>query len=440
MLSADLVLRGGSVVTMDAAGTVLPEADVAVADGAIVAVGPALEVEAARVLDVRGCAVTPGFVNAHTHQCLLRGTKEDRPLETWLDELCFPMEHALQPSHTVAAAQMNQIEMIRSGTTTFVDMYRHLSDIAPIVDRSGLRAVLAPQIMDVGNGRGETWEEAEDFVRAWAGQHPRIDAWVGPHAPYTVHAEGYLRARRLADEVGTRVMTHLCETRFEVEEVTRREGVGPVEWLDRLGVLDGLLGAHGVWLSDDDRERLARRGASIVHNPSSNMKLASGVAEVGKAKEAGVAVGLGTDSVLSNNNLDLIEEARLASFLQKVTLGDATALPAAEALRLATMGGAEAIGMADRIGSIEVGKRADLVVISLEAAHMWPVFIGEQTNIVEQIVYSASAADVRHTIVDGVPLMLDRELLTLDEAEASEAVRLAAADLIGTLPPTTPYQ
>ncbi|WP_432974336.1 amidohydrolase [Dactylosporangium sp. CA-233914] len=431
MAAVDLVIRGGTVVPVDAAWSVFDDHDIAIHSGRIVAIGSELEHEGDTELDATGCAVIPGLVNGHTHGCLLRGTREDEPLERWLELLCFPMEHALRAEHTRAAALMNQLEMIRGGTTTFLDMYRHPRTVVDVVDRSGLRAILAPQIMDIGSGIGESWEEAESFVRDFAAQrHSRITAWVGPHAPYTVEAEGYLRARRLADEVGGRVVTHLCETQVEVAGITEREGVGPVEWLAGLGVLDGLVAAHGVWLTPRDQEMLARHAASVVHNPSSNMKLASGIAPIEDLRANGVAVGLGTDSVLSNNRLDMLSELRTASLLQKLSRSDATALSAREALRLATMGSAEALGLADQIGSLEVGKRADIAVIDLRAPHLWPVLTGPGGNVVEQVVFAASAADVRHTVVDGVPLMVNGRVLTIELDEAQEAVRRAASDLL----------
>lgn len=436
--SFDLVIRGASVVTVDDADTVLQRADLAIHNGVIQAIGPDLACRGEREIEGSGSAVIPGLVNSHTHQCLLRGTREDRRLDAWLEELCFPMEHALRAEHSVAAALMNQLEMIRGGTTTFVDMYRHLDEVAPVVDQSGLRAVLAPQIMDVGSGRGETWDEAESFVRNWASAgHPRIDAWVGPHAPYTVEAEGYLRARRLADEVGSRVMTHLSETKWEVDQIRAREGCSPVEWLNRLGLLDGLLAAHAVWLDDADRELLAAHGAAVVHNPSSNLKLASGTADIPAALAAGITVGLGTDSILSNNNLDMLEEMRTAAFVQKALQRDAAALPAHAALRMATMGSAAAIGKAHLIGSIEIGKRADLAIVDLTAPHLWPIVWHPTSNLVEQLVYSASASDVTHTVVDGVLLMDDRRVLTLDEDSARADVSRASKDLLAQLTPST---
>ncbi len=431
MRDVDLVIRNGVVVTMNSSGTVHERADIVVDDGAIVAIEPDAKPRGQEEISATDAAVIPGLVNAHMHETLLRGACEDRPLHRWLEELCFPMEQALQPRHTLAASKMNQIEMIQGGTTTFVDMYRHLDLVTETVANSGLRAILCPQVMELGTGRGETWDEAESFLRSMAGtEHDRISTWIGPHAPYTVSSDGYRRAVRLARELELRVHTHLCETELEIEMIVKREGMRPVDWLESIGAMEALVCAHGVVLTDADRELFVRRGASIAHNPSSNMKLASGVAEIGKAQATGIAVGLGTDSVLSNNNLDMIEETRLAGLLQKVALKDAEALPAFEALRLATMGSAEAIGMADQIGSLEVGKRADLAVIGLKSPHMWPALTKPICNIVEQIVYASNGADVSHTIVDGTVLMRERELLTLDADEARNEVHAAAAELL----------
>ncbi len=432
MREVDLVVRGGAVVTSDPDFTVHPAADVAIDGGRFVEIGPELQLMGRRELDASDAVVIPGLINAHTHGCLLRGLYEDKPLHEWLQNLCFPMEQRLLPAHTTAAAHMNQLEMIRGGTTTFVDMYRHPTAVAEVVEKSGLRAILCPQVMELGSGRGETWEEAERFLRARAGETGHISTWIGPHAPYTVTGEGYRRAARLAAELGLRVKTHLCETQFEVDLIQQREGLGPVEWLDSLGVLEGLVAAHAVVLSESDRNLLARRGAAIVHNPTSNMKLASGVAEVGAATASNIPLGLGTDSVLSNNKLDMIQEMRAAALLQKSATGDAAALPAQEALHMATLGGARALGLEEEIGSVEVGKRADLAVIDFAAPHLWPWLRGVTgDNTVSQIVYASNASDVIHTVVDGRVLMKDREVLTLDAGQAREQVQQAATELLG---------
>jgi len=423
--AVDLLIRGGLVVTMDPARAVLPAADVAVQGERIVALGGSLGCAARQVIDARDRAVLPGLVNAHTHETLTRGLAEDLPLERWLAEICFPLDRATTAEIMRAAALMNQLEMIRGGITTFLDIYRFPAACAEVAERSGLRAIFAPQIIDDAEGAGETIESAEAFVAEWRGRNSRILPAFGPHAPYSCGPETYRRIGELARRYDVPIHTHLAETRWELETIAQRYGTTPARHLERLGLLDSRLSvAHGTYLEPDEIELLRERDVAVVHNPTSNMKLASGVAPVSAWLAAGLRVGLGTDSNLSNNNLDLFEEMRLAALLQKLSRGDAAALPCFDALALATTGGARALGLGAATGSIEVGKQADLILIDLNQPHLWPLFDGGRANIAEQLVYSAGAADVSHTIVAGQVLMAQRQVLTLE----LDAVRAAVAE------------
>jgi 5-methylthioadenosine/S-adenosylhomocysteine deaminase len=430
--TVDLLITNGVLVTMDGRQTVLDGASLAVQDGVIVGVGADLDVAAKRTIDARGNAVLPGFVDAHMHECLLRGYAEDMPLMQWLERICFPKDRAYEPHHMRAAALMGQLEMIQGGITTFIDIFRYPAQAAQVAEASGLRAIFSPQIIESTPGAGETVESSEAFVREWRDRVPgRIFAWFGPHAPYSVSPEGYRRIRELADRYEVGIHTHLCETAGEVELIQNQYGCSPVEHLDRLGVLGpDCLAAHCVHLSERDVELLVERDVAVAYNPASNMKLASGVAPVPWLLEAGVRVGLGTDSNLSNNNLDMFEDMRLGAMLQKLHREDAAALPAQQVLEMATLGGARCLGLQDQVGSLEVGKRADVVVVDLHTAHMWPALHGQDSNLVEQLVYSANANDVLTTIVDGKVLMEDRQVITLDPVEIEDTVRRAAEDLI----------
>ncbi len=430
----DLLIQNGLVLTMDEANTVYDPGAVAVAGDRIVAVG---EVSAAaepgrRVIDATHCVVMPGLVDAHMHECLLRGFCEDLPLGRWLDEVCFPKDRAYAPSDMHGAALLNQLEMIRGGITTFIDIFRYPAEAARVAERSGLRAIFSPQIIETVPGAGETIADSEAFVAEWHGRaEGRIQAWFGPHAPYTVSAEGYRRIARLAERYGVGVHTHLAETAWEVESSRAQHGLSPVAYLDSLGVLGPrTLAAHCVWVTEDDIRILAERDVAVAYNPSSNTKLASGVAPVPDLLAAGLRVGLGTDSNLSNNNLDMFEEMRLGATIQKLQRQDAAAMPCHRMLRLATMGGAQALGLADEIGSLEPGKKADIIIVDLMAPHLWPIFRGRRSNVVEQLVYAANAADVRTTIVDGRVLMADRQVQTLDPQEVFAATQDAATNLL----------
>jgi len=427
----DLLVTNGFILTLDSHGTVYERGSVGVDEGRIVALGPDAAQPARRVVDARGGVIMPGFVNAHMHETLTRGLNEDLPLGEWLERICFPIDRAYTPEIMRASALMNQLEMIRSGVTTFVDIYRFPDAAAEVAQASGLRAVLTPQIIETAPGAGETLESNQAFVERWAGRDPRIVVGYGPHAPYTCSGSLYVEVTRQARAAGLRVHTHLSETAFEIQQFLQREGCTPPQWLDRLGVLGPWLWvAHGVHLTDEDMDLLAERGVAVVYNPTSNMKLASGIAPVPGMLRRGVTVALGTDSNLSNNNLDMFEEMRVGATLQKLATGDAAALSCETMLRMATIWGARALGLADEIGSLEVGKQADIIVVSLDAPHLWPALTGGVRNVAEHLVYSANAADVWTTIVAGQVLMENRRVLTLDEGEARTAVEDAVQELL----------
>lgn len=428
----DLLIKNAHVITMDQVGTRYQDVDLAIQDGKILAIKPNITLSAQQVINAKGNAVLPGLINCHMHETLERGLAEDLPLMRWLEEICLPIDRAFQPHHQRAAALMSQLEMIRGGITTFVDIYRYPGEAARIAEQSGLRAVISPQIMDEPRGAGETLESNVEFIEQWRNRVPgRIFTWFGPHAPYTVYPETYQKIRELAEKYEVGIHTHLAETQSEVDQFLQKYGITPVQYLEELGVLgENWLVAHAVWLTDRDIELLARRNVAVVHNPSSNMKLASGVAPVPKLIAVGVRVGLGTDSNLSNNNLDMFEEMRLAAMLQKLILNDASAMPVERVLRMVTSEAAACLGLSDQIGSLEVGKRADLIIVDLHAPHMWPVLPEPRSNVLEQVVYSANAGDVLTTIVDGKILMNDHNVHTLDLAEAEALVFEATIDLI----------
>jgi 5-methylthioadenosine/S-adenosylhomocysteine deaminase len=428
----DLVIRNGYVISMDANGTRYRTADIAVRSGAITDIGTHLDVLAETEIDANGNAVLPGLVDCHMHETLMRGLCEDLPLMRWLEEICFPKDRAERPEHVRAAAYMNQLEMIRGGITTFIDIFRYPDEAAQVAEQSGLRAIFSPQVIDDPPGAGETLESNLAFIHAWKDRQPgRIFTWFGPHAPYSVRAETFTRMRDLAEEYDVGIHTHLSETRDEVNLFVSRYGKSPVEYLHNLGLLSPrLLVAHAVHLSERDIRLLAENDVAVAYNPSSNMKLASGVAKVPELLAAGVRVGLGTDSNLSNNNLDMFEEMRLGAMLQKLSRDDAEALPCELVLRLATNLAAGCLGLGEQVGSLEVGKRADIIIVDLHAPHMWPIIPEPRSNVIEQLVYSASASDVLTTIVDGKILMQDRQVLTLDLQSAEQMANELAVDLM----------
>jgi len=425
----DLIVSGGTVVTLDAQRRVIEDGAVAVADGRIVAVGARAEVvgrfTARAVVDARGAAVIPGLVNGHTHvpMSLFRGIADDLDLNEWLTKYIFPAEAKNVTEEFVrAGTQLGLAEMIRGGTTTYCDMYYFEDAVAEETERAGVRALLGETVIDFPVPDNKTWPDAmayvERFVKRWKGNR-LITAAVAPHAPYTV-SEAHLReVRSFSDRTGAPVVTHVAETRKEVEDVTRDHGARPVEYLARIGFLSPrTVAAHTVHLTEGEINLLKQNGVGCVHNPQSNMKLASGVAPVPQMLRAGVLLGLGTDGAASNNDLDMWEEMDTAAKLHKLSSNDPKVVTAEEALALATINGARALHMEGQIGSLEGGKRADIVVVGLDSLHQTPRY-----NVYSHLVYATKASDVRTVVIEGRVVMRERRLLTLNEALIKQKAR-----------------
>ncbi len=430
--TCDLLITGGFVITVDDEASSF-FGDVAITGRDIVAVGPRLDIAAAESIDATGCAVVPGFVNAHMHETLDRGVFEDLAFPVWLNDFALPKDTAHVPEHIRVSALLNQTEMIRNGTTTFIDIFRFPDEAAAVAQQSGLRAIFSPQLIDNPVGPGESLATTLAFMERWHERVPgRISTWFGPHAMYSCSVETLREIRVHADRMGVGIHIHLAETPFEVSWVAEQSGgKTPTEYLDQLiGLGPDVLAAHCIELTDADIARLAETRVGVAHCPTSNAKLGNGIARVVEMRERGVRVGLGTDSNMTNNNLDMIEEMRMASLVQKQRLRDPAVMSSFESLRLATRGSAEALGMDAEIGSIEQGKRADVAIIDLGAPHMRPIVEYGRTNIVEQVVWSACGTDVRDTIVDGKVLMRNRVVQTLQTADLNEVADAQLLDLL----------
>ena len=417
---ADILITGGTVITI--AGPDIENGSVAIAGGKIVAVGPSSKIDAAyhakTTIHARGMAVLPGFVNAHTHvpMTLFRGIADDRDLMDWLTNFIFPAEAKNVSRDFVKwGTRLGAIEMIQSGTTTFADMYYFESDIARETKAAGLRGVLGETMIDFPVADNKTWDDAvkyiRDYVKQWKGDR-LITPALAPHAPFTVSEDHLKQVRALATKLGAPILIHVSETKNELQQVAEKHNnMTPGVYLESIGFLgDDVLAAHGVWLTPDEIKTLAQRKTGVAHCPESNEMLASGVAPVAAMRSAGVDVGLGTDGPAgSNNNLDMFEETASAARLQKVMRGDPKALSARDVLEMATIGGARALNMGDKIGTLETGKRADVIVVDLQQAKTQPVY-----SVESAIVYAADGANVVDTIVDGKILMRDRKVLTVD--------------------------
>jgi 5-methylthioadenosine/S-adenosylhomocysteine deaminase len=436
----DLIVSGGTVLTMDSKDTVVANGAVAIRDGAIVAVGARRAVEsrfrARRSIDAGGRLVLPGFVNGHTHapMTLLRGVKDDVDLMTWLTKYMFPIEKRFVSREFVRwGALLACWEMIASGTTTFADGYFYEEEVARAADESGLRALPGQGIFDVPTPDSKTSAEglarAERMLSDWSG-HPRITPSLCPHACYTVDPDTFVRTMRLAERYDAPVQTHLAESPAEIALVGERYATTPVRHLATLGVLnERLVAAHCVCVDDEEIAMLAASGTGVVHCPESNMKLASGVAPVPRMLAAEVRLGLGTDGAASNNDLDMIGEMGSAARLHKVATLDPTAAPAHAVLRMATLGGARALHMEDRIGSLEPGKRADLIVLGLSGPGALPLY-----DAASHVVYSTRADAVETVIVEGRVLMDRRKIRTLDVEEIGRRVGRFGRKIRAALP------
>lgn len=420
---ASLVVHGGTVLTMDADDSILTDGAVALDGSRIVAVGSAADLLAAhpsaRRLDARGGIIMPGLVNTHTHapMVLFRGLADDLELMDWLENHIFPAEaRHVDETFVRWGTRLACLEMLLSGTTTFADMYYFEDAMAEEVARCGMRAVLGQTLIDFPAPDHETWEEAigeaRRFIERWR-DHPRITPAVAPHSAYTVSREHLVAAHDLAAETDSPILIHVAEDRAEIARVTERTGSSSVDFLAEIGLLsDRVVAAHVVWPSSSEIELLVERDVGVAHCPQSNMKIAAGVAPVPAMLAAGVAVGLGTDGAASNNDLDLWEEIDTAAKLHKVISADPTVVDAREALRMATIDGARALDLEAEIGSLEVGKRGDLIVVGVDAPHQQPHY-----DPYSLLAYSTGGADVQAVVVDGAIVVEQRRVLTLDGAE-----------------------
>ncbi len=437
MKTADLILTGGTVVTMNDRYDIWEPGAVAVRDGAIVAVGPAEEVErewtARETVDCSGHAVIPGLINAHTHapMTLVRGLADDLRLDVWLIGYMMPVEREfVRPDFCWLGTQLACAEMIRSGITCFADMYYYEEAVADAAAQVGMRAVCAQSILKFPTPDAMSYDEglrlAESFIGRWRGHHLIVPA-LGPHAAYTATAEMLQECARLALAYDVPIHIHVAETAQEVQEHRAEYGMPIIPWVKKQGVLEAKTTAvHCVHLDEGEMHTLLHHGTGVAHNPTSNLKLASGIAPVAKMLALGLNVGIGTDGPASNNDLDMFEEMRLAALLAKGATSDPTALPARQALAMATCMGARALHIAHLTGSLEVDKRADIAVVQLEDLHLTPRFHRDPDSVYSLLVYAAKGHDVRHVLCDGRWLMRDRVLLTVDtEAMRAQAMEIA---------------
>jgi 5-methylthioadenosine/S-adenosylhomocysteine deaminase len=434
MATCDLRLTNATVLTMDQRFTVHRRSCVAITGDSIVAVGAGADgYTAADTIDCQGRVVMPGLVNAHTHvpMTLLRGLADDLRLDVWLMGYMMPVEREfVNPEFVTLGTKLGCAEMIRSGVTCFADMYYFEDAIAQATADAGMRALCAQTVLRFPTPDATSYEDslarARDFIERWRG-HPLIVPAPAPHAPYTCTPEILRACAELAAEFDVPLQIHLSETALEVENSRRDHGMPVVPWVKKQGLFDAkVLAAHCVHVDEGEIRALKNFNAGVAHNPTSNLKLGAGVAPVARMLELGLDVGIGTDGPASNNDLDMFEEMRLAALLAKGTSGDPTALPARDALSMATRLGARAMHLDHLTGSLEPGKRADLIVVDLDQLHNVPAFDRDPNGIYARIVYASKSTDVVDVMCNGRWLMRDRALLTLDERELRAAAQVEA--------------
>jgi 5-methylthioadenosine/S-adenosylhomocysteine deaminase len=425
----DTLIRGGTVVAMDAERRVIERGAVAIRDGRIVAVGPAEELTkqyaSPQVIEADGRLIIPGLVNTHGHAAmsLMRGLADDRALMDWLENFIFPAEAKLVDEPFVrAGTRLACLEMLLGGTTTYVDMYYFEDAVADETAKAGMRGVLGQTLIDFPAPDFKTWDASlagcEAFLKKWK-DHPLITPAAAPHAPYTVSPEHLQAIKDLTDRAVAPIVIHVAETKNEVQTIRERFQTTPVTHLDRLGVLGPrVIAAHMVHPTDDELPILKKHSVGVAHCPQSNMKLASGIAPLPKMLTLDIAVGLGTDGPASNNDLDLWEEIDTAAKLHKVATGDPTVISAREAFTLATIGGARAIHQQDRIGSLEPGKQADVVIVAVDGPHQTPLY-----DVYSHLAYAVKASDVRTVLVAGKVVVEEREPKTLNAKAILEEAR-----------------
>jgi len=436
---ADLLVIGGAVITMDAQHRVIEDGAVVVRGDSIVAVGPTAELEpkfeAARTIDAHGAIVMPGLINGHAHAAmsLFRGIADDRSLEDWLHKYIFPAEARNVTEDFVSwGTRLGILEMLRGGITTYADMYYFEDAVARVTKEAGMRGMLGETIIDFPAPDNKTLPQAFDYTQKyldhWKGDS-LIVAAVAPHSMYTCSEKTLQDAAALARRNQAAILIHVAEAPFELEQSRNKYGLSPVAYLARAGILGpDVVGAHCIWVDHADIATLAHFGVGCIHNPSSNMKTAAGVMPVVEMLAAGEAIGLATDGAASNNDQDLFQEMDLAAKLQKLARMDSRALPAEQVVEMATITGARALHLEKQIGSLEAGKKADLILVDTTAPHATPMY-----NIYSQLVYALKASDVRTVVIGGKIVMQDRQMLTLNEkevlAKAQEYKKQIAASL-----------
>jgi 5-methylthioadenosine/S-adenosylhomocysteine deaminase len=426
MEQADIIIKNGTILTLDSKNSILENSFLCIGGDSIskIGTGNPTSVKAQKIIDAEGGLILPGLVNCHTHAAmsLFRGLADDLPLMEWLNNYIFPAERKIDAEFVYTGTLLALAEMIMSGTTTFCDMYLFEDQVARAARKAGVRCLVGEVLYDFPSPNygpvEKGLEYTESLIQKWR-KDPLVSIAVEPHSLFTCSPELLTASNELALKYKVPLIIHVSETLTEVSEIKEKYGKTPVKHLDSLGLLGPhLIADHCVHIEDEDIKTMAVHGVKVVHNPESNMKLASGIAPIPRMLSQGLTVGLGTDGCASNNNLDLFSEMDTAAKLHKVNTLDPTVMDALSVLKMATIDGARVLGLQDVTGSLEVGKKADVIVINTHKPHLTPMY-----NAISHLVYAARGNDVSHSIINGRPVMENRKLLTLDIAEIMTRAR-----------------
>ncbi len=431
--SADLLIINGTVITMEGEDSVIENGAVAVKGENIAAVGKESDLaqyKVSKIIDAKGGIIMPGLINSHTHAAMtiFRGLADDLPLMTWLNDHIFPAEAGLNPEKVHDGALLACAEMILSGTTCFCDMYLFEDHVAQAAKEAGMRAVVGEVLFDFPSPNYGPLDKGFLYTERLIEKYRNdslINIAVEPHSPYLCAPDLLQKASLLAKKNDMLLVIHVSETQSEVSQIKERYGFTPVGFLASLGILSSnLLACHCVHLTEDDISLLKKHDVKIAHNPESNMKLASGIAPISELLKNGVCAGIGTDGCASNNNLDIFHEMSMAGKLGKMHMHDPSAMTAKSVLRMATINGARALGLSDVTGSIEPGKKADIIILDIRKPHLTPMY-----NPVSHIVYAARGRDVTTSVINGKLIMEERKILSFETAKSSERVRKIAEEI-----------
>jgi 5-methylthioadenosine/S-adenosylhomocysteine deaminase len=434
MKKADTIIHDCLILPMNRKNRIIEHGLIAIENSKVTYVGKKARFssfKAENIIDAHGKIAMPGLVNCHTHlpMTLFRGIAEDQPLDKWLTETIWPLEAKLQPDDIYNGALLGCLEMIKSGTTCFADMYFHEEKVAEALEKAGLRAVLAQGIIEAGDKeRGERmFKENVEFAKKYnAYADGRVTTQLGPHAIYSCSPELLTKVREAASKFNLGIHIHLAESKEMAKEIKEKFGFSEVELLENLKFLSSdILAAHCIHLSESEMSLMAKHNVKIAYNPVANMKIAVGVARIKDLMDFGLTVGIGTDGSASNNSLDMFESVKIAALLQKLHYQDSTVLPAEKVVEMATIDGAKALRIEDFVGSLEVGKEADLILVDFRKPHLTPMH-----DPYANIVYSARGSDVDTVIVKGKILMENRDVKTLDEDEVMRDAEKTAFDLL----------